>query len=69
MGVDLTTDEANKCVELLATVSEETLETAMSSLKKTTKLNNIDDLNKDVLAGLGLDKLRQLNNWLITKAI
>ena len=67
MGSDLSTDEVSKCLGLLSSVDEETLGVALGSLKKSSKVKSVDDINKDVLAGLGLDKLKQLNNWLTTK--
>ena len=68
LSEDITTVEATKCLGLLAEVSEDTVDAAIKSLKKQgVSVGIVDDINEGVLTGLGLEKLKQLNNWLTTK--
>ena len=62
--------EATKCLGLLSVVSQETVNAAIDSLKKqsSSKISEIKDIDEDVLTALGSEKLKQLNNWLLTKA-
>jgi len=70
MGSDMLRIEITKTISLLDALSDEDeiIEMAMKSVKKELKTNNVKDLTPEVLGQLQLAKIKQLNNWLHTKA-